>query len=146
MAKYKDWSQLFNRLNNADDSANKVKRHQNDLEHRIQVSCVNWFDWTHRDISKSLLSFANGGKRDAVTGAKLKAEGVRAGAPDLILLLPRGKYHALAIEMKTPKGRQSPAQKEWQAYFESMGGKYVVCRSLEEFIEAIESYLNEERG
>ena len=35
----------------------------------------------------------------AVTGARLKAEGVVAGVSDLLLLVPRGKYHGLCIEM-----------------------------------------------
>lgn len=43
----------------------------------------------------------NGGARDSVTGARLKAEGVRAGVPDLALVID-GKSHFL--EVKTERG------------------------------------------
>lgn len=133
------WEEILARSNDP-----VPKRHQNDLEHRIQVACVNWFRYAHHDMYGSLFAIGNGGKRDAVTGAKLKAEGVLAGVADLILLERNGKHNALAIEMKTPKGSQSPAQKEWQAYIETRGVKYVICRSLDEFIEEIESYIKQQ--
>lgn len=36
-----------------------------------------------------LFAIPDGGRRDAVTGAHLKAEGVRAGVPDMFLAVPR---------------------------------------------------------
>lgn len=45
--------------------------------------------------------------------------------------------------MKQPNGRQQDSQKEWQKAVESVGNKYVVCRSLEEFIEVVNDYLAE---
>ena len=73
-----------------------------------------------------------------------KEEGVLAGVADLVLLVPNAKYHALLIEMKTPKGRQSDSQRAWQL---AVAGNddylYVVVRSLEEFIKVIEEYLQE---
>lgn len=36
---------------------------------------------------------------------------------------------AIAIEVKTDKGRQSDAQKKWQAAWEKHGGLYVLARS-----------------
>ena len=61
---------------------------------------------------------------------------------DLILLVPNANYHALLIEMKTPKGRQSDSQRAWQR---AVAGNddylYVVCRSLDEFIREVETYL-----
>lgn len=122
-----------------DKSKRKPSR---DEEHQIQVACVNWFRVKHRKRAHNLFSVPNGGRRDAVTGAKLKAEGALAGVADLILLYPNTQYHALLIEMKTRKGRQSDAQKEWQTKIEKDGYKYVVCRSLDDFIRTIEEYLN----
>ena len=75
----------------------------------------------------------------------MKAEGVLSGVADLILLKPKGKYAALLIEMKTKQGRQSPAQKQWEADLSKDGEfKYVLCRSVEDFISATKSYLNAE--
>lgn len=48
---------------------------------------------------------------------------------------------ALAIEMKTPKGRQTPEQKTWQRYFMATGGFYAVVRSFDEFTAVVNQYL-----
>ena len=45
--------------------------------------------------------------------------------------------------MKKPGGRQSPAQKERQKDAEANGAKYVVCKSLDEFMKVTIDYLND---
>ena len=114
-----------------------------DLEHKIQCTCVRWFRMQYHQYGDLLFAVPNGGARDAVTGAKLKDEGVLAGVADLILLLPRQGYHALCIEMKTPSkaSRQQPSQKSWQKTVEAQGYRYVVCRSIDDFVTAIDGYL-----
>lgn len=113
------------------------------LESRIQQACVRWFRIQHRKIGNLLFAVPNGGKRGRVTAAILKGEGVVAGVSDLLLLYPTKKYGALCIEMKTPQGRQSKSQKEWQALVEKAGYKYVVCRSIDDFMKEVNDYLNE---
>lgn len=114
-----------------------------DIEHRIQVSCVKWFRLQYRDIGLLLWSTPNGSARDLITGKRLKDEGVVAGVADLFLAVARGGYHGLFIEMKTEKGKQSPAQIEFQKRVEAQGYKYVVCRSLDEFMMVINEYLSQ---
>ena len=75
----------------------------------------------------------------------MKEEGQLAGVSDLIFLHRTKQYGALLIEMKTPKGKQSDKQEEWQALIEPEGYKYVVCHSLEEFQTEIETYLSMEQ-
>lgn len=94
-------------------------------------------------IQKILFSVPNGGARNSITGAILKMEGALSGVSDLILLKPNRFYGCLCIEMKQPKGRQQESQKEWQKAVESVGNKYVVCRSLDEFIEVVTDYLKD---
>lgn len=126
-------------------------------EHRIQVACVRWFAYQFPQYEGLLFACPNGGARDKVTGAMLKAEGVTAGVADLILLVPKrvkvlsafpneAWWHtipALCIEMKTEKGRQSPEQKAWQKKVEAQGYKYIVIRSVEQFITEVEAYLSQ---
>jgi hypothetical protein len=57
--------------------------------------------------------------------------GMVAGVSDLIYL--RDGLPPLCIEMKDETGKQSQAQKDWQAIAESTGAEYVIIRSLEEF-------------
>ena len=121
-------------------------------EHNIQAACVRWFNLQWPQYRGLLFAVPNGGARSKATAGKLKAEGVVPGVADLILLVPKcvkahddeGWYntiHALCIEMKTAKGRQSPEQKEWQANVESKGYKYAVCHSLDEFMAVVNVYL-----
>ena len=44
--------------------------------------------------------------------------------------------------MKTPKGRQSPSQKEWQQQVERYGYRYEVIRDFLEFEKLVKSYLH----
>ena len=71
----------------------------------------------------------------------MRYEGVIKGVADLMLLIPKKGYASLCIEMKTPHGVQSKFQKEWQREAEKYRNKYVVCRSLQEFIYEVNSYL-----
>jgi hypothetical protein len=121
----------------------KQKRSHGNGEHNIQVSCVNWFRYQYPYLSKVLFAIPNGSWRDKITAKNLKDEGVTSGVADLILLKGNKHYGGLCIEMKTPQGKQSPAQKEWQEEAEKNGSKYVICHSIYEFIKEIKSYLHE---
>lgn len=68
--------------------------------------------------------------------------GAKKGISDLLLLVPNEEYHWLAIEMKRPKGVQSQDQKDWESEITKLGyGKYIICRSIEDFMAKINSYL-----
>lgn len=112
-------------------------------ESRSQSACVRWFRLQYPEYDKLLISVPNGVATSATQGRILKAEGMVAGAADLLLLLPNRNHPYLCIEMKTDKGRQSPAQKEWQQAVENKAlARYAVVRSVEEFMTLITDYLN----
>lgn len=111
-------------------------------EHILQAACVQWFRLQYRHLAPLLFAVPNGGARSKATAGKLKAEGVVPGVADLLLLVHNGTSHGLAIEMKTPRGRQSPEQKEWGLLVSAHGYRYEVCRSFDDFQAIIENYLN----
>ena len=76
----------------------------------------------------------NGEKRSPITGAKLKAMGVRPGVSDLIILVNRRPY---ALELKAGRGAPSLAQDLWGDEWVSAGGSYHVGRDLDDVL----SYL-----
>lgn len=119
------------------------RKHPTDEEHRIQCACVRWFRYQYPCLRHNLIAVPNGGRRDKVTGARLKAEGVLEGVSDLILLKRTAEYGALLIEMKTAQGRQSESQKNWQQNISRDGYRYVVCRSLDDFMREVDSYLGQ---
>jgi hypothetical protein len=112
-------------------------------ESRMQRACIRWFRAQYPGYI--LFAIPNGGKRGEVEGGILKGEGVLAGVADLFLSMPSGRYSGLYIEIKTPKGRHSPAQKDFEKRVVMSGYAYVICRSVEEFIETIEKYLHHVR-
>lgn len=122
----------------------RVRKRPSEVEHRIQQACVRWFNLQYPHLRGRLFAVPNGGRRDVVTGAKLKAEGVVAGVADLILLVTNKAFGALLIEMKKPGGIQSAAQRQWQGIVTTNGEyKYVICRSIYDFMREIREYLND---
>lgn len=45
------------------------------------------------------------------------------------------------MELKCGKNRQTENQRKYQEHVETHGGKYVVIRSIDEFIECVKGYL-----
>ena len=112
-------------------------------ESEIQQSCIKWFQLLHRALWEDgvLFHIANEGIRLGGQGRRIKREGIVRGVADLCLAMPRHGYGALYIEMKRPDRYQSPEQRTWQKNIERHGNKYVVCKSLDEFIKIINRYL-----
>ncbi|HXF63049.1 MAG TPA: VRR-NUC domain-containing protein [Caldilineaceae bacterium] len=88
-----------------------------------------------------LFAIPNGGHRHAAVAAKLKAEGVKPGVPDLFLPVPRGGYHGLWIELKVGANQLTPAQQQWIEALARFGYLTVVCYGGAEAIAALEQYL-----
>ena len=84
----------------------------------------------------------NGGDRHKAVAAKLVAQGVKSGVPDLCLPVARRGYHGLYVEMKrTTGGRVSENQKAWLDSLNAEGYRAVICRGAAEAIREIKNYL-----
>lgn len=111
-------------------------------EHDLQVSCVRWFRLEFPEYASLLMAIPNGGRRDYVAAAKLKAEGVVPGVPDLFLAVSSGGWHGLWVEMKNGKaGEVSPAQKEMHERLRAQGYRVEVCRTFDAFVTILRDYL-----
>ena len=128
----------FRRIVNGTDT--KINRTYE--EHDIQSACVKWFRKQYNQYALVLFAIPNGSYKSKTSAAKMNAEGLTAGVADLCLAVSRGGYGALYIEMKRQGGYQKPNQKEWQERCEAAGNKYVVCRSILEFMQEVNSYLS----
>ena len=77
-------------------------------------------------------------------GARLKAEGLKAGVPDLFLPVPIAPYSGLFIEMKRKKGgRLSKEQKDWCEWLPTAGYRLAVCNGFLEAKAVIKDYYGE---
>ena len=112
-------------------------------EHVEQVALFNWADFQRLKMPELQLLHAipNGGKRDRITAARLKAEGVRAGVPDIFLPVAREPWHGLYIELKTRRGRVTEHQKRWIVGLREQGYMAAVCRGWHPASALIKAYL-----
>lgn len=117
-------------------------------EHAEQCVVVEWFNTQHPRHCKLLVASANGAhiagtpKQRAVKITKLKRAGMKTGFPDLLLLVPQGGYHGMAIEMKRRK--RSTTDDKQLAYIELLnahGYFAVLCKGAESAIEMITAYM-----
>ena len=109
-----------------------------------QISLFRWASWQSGTYPQLNLMYhtPNGGKRDIKTAKRLKAEGVKAGVPDICLPCHRGKYHGLYIELKAGKNKTTDNQDEWLAALSAEGYKTAVCYDWETASKVILNYLN----
>jgi len=109
-------------------------------EHQEQAAFVSYLR------ARGIRHFAvpNGGQRSAIAGARLKAEGVSRGVPDLhVASPPASGVVALIVELKRRNGRPSdvtPEQRDWLAYFDSIGCRTKVAFGLDDARAFVESF------
>lgn len=109
-------------------------------EHDLQVTCVNWF----RMVYPQYLIYAipNGGARTPAGARALKAEGVLAGICDLHIPIACKGFHSMYIELKNGKSNNlNENQKKVIPILESYGNMVCVCRTFDEFREAVSAYF-----
>lgn len=124
-----------------------VKRTAKQGERQLQAKCITWFRYQYPQFARLLISIPNGtrftgsDRTRAIMGKRFKEEGMLPGASDLFLFVPSGELHGLAIEMKMPKGVQSPNQHLFEAAVVEQGYGYVMPRTFEQFVAAVNMYL-----
>lgn len=120
-------------------------------EHAAQVALFMWASEPEQ-VAKYpelawMFAIPNGGLRDKITAANLKAEGVKDGVSDVFLPVVRGSWSGLFIEMKRPNGAQgragksTPKQREFVDEMRSRGYGAMVATGFEEARDAIIGYL-----
>ena len=114
-------------------------------EDQIQMAVVQYLElqkYKDRPLSYYAVHVPNGGRMTARMGNKLKKMGVQAGYCDMLIDIPRGKFHGLRLELKVEKGGiVSAAQKERITVLLEEGYQAVVCRGYDKTVEAIEEYM-----
>lgn len=91
---------------------------------------------------KLLYHVPNGGSRHKAEAGRLRAEGVKAGVPDLCLPVARGGFHGLYIELKRRHGgRASDLQIAWMEELMRQGYCVALCEGWERAADTIMQYL-----
>ena len=118
-------------------------------EHKEQVEVNNYC------TRNKILMFAipNGSNKSLTAQRNFKAEGLKAGVPDLMIPIANKYYHGLFIEMKRrakslKNGKKSIShtkvskeQEKWLDGLNNENYKAVVCYGADEAIEVISEYM-----
>ena len=121
----------------------KGTRKNGSPEHDIQVIIVDHLEAME---PAPLFSATVGGVRVAMhTALRMKQAGYKKGIPDLLIFEPRNGYVGLALEVKTPTGRASEHQKDWQIKLQERGWRAEICKGLNACIECIDDYFGESK-
>ena len=77
--------------------------------------------------------------------AKVLSWGLK-GSSDLIgIVSVGGRGYFLAVEVKSAQGRLTPEQSLFGAMVQQFGGCYVIARSREETVSAVESFIQRQQ-
>ena len=114
-----------------------------DIEHRIQQAYFTWAMYARVEYPDLELLYAipNGGARNVQTGARLKAEGVRRGVPDMHLPVARGEFIGLWLEFKTETNYADAEQKKRMERLRAAGHRCEIVRSADDARRITEEYL-----
>jgi hypothetical protein len=93
------------------------------------------------ELEKLLFAIPNGGERNKIVAAKLKATGVKAGVHDIFLAVPRKLYHGLFIELKKIGGKPRPDQLVFMEHVRSQSYAACIVEGWLSARDAIVSYL-----
>lgn len=115
-----------------------------------QIALLKWastYQHNGTKIGRFIFAIPNEAKRSQAHGARMKAQGLRSGVPDLMFAYPHAGQPGLFIEMKSPKpkGKVTDNQKKWLERLQGAGYVTAVCWGMEEAKQVILDYLGQEK-
>lgn len=116
---------------------------QKTSEENEQMCLFRWAEFAEVQYEELKLMYhvPNEGKRSRIAGARLKAQGLKSGVPDVCLPTAHGGYIGLYIEMKVKPNKPTENQKQWLRKLREQGHLTAVCYSWEEAKQLIERYI-----
>lgn len=124
-----------------------------DAFQRSAINLVRSIAATHGVDPRAIMHVPNGGQRNAIVAAKLKAHGTVRGYPDIMVFHPEAllalsrregfgdRKAGLAIELKVWANKPSDEQLAVHRILKSSGWRVVVCYGLGDVENAVTEYL-----
>lgn len=121
-------------------------------EHQEQIAVVRWFRLQYPKLRGCLFAIPNGSHlagtpvQRAKKVQRMKSEGFTPGVADLFLMVPKGPFAGLWIEMKREKYSPSDVSEEQRAFIAlaiDQGYQARVCGGAKAAMATISGYLGE---
>lgn len=127
-------------------------RNKRRFEDQEQAAFFTWLRIRHPLAYEHAYHVPNGGSRGGgdrrsaqIEGARLKAQGVKAGVPDIWIPLRRGAFAGLVVEFKaTPPhdAEVSKEQQQWVLRMKAQGWRSEVVLGLNALRRLIDEYMS----
>lgn len=101
-------------------------------ESTIQKGIINWLLY-----HKCFIWRNNTGSYETAAGHYV-SYGLK-GSPDIIGMLPNGRF--LGVEVKTDTGKQTKEQKQFEERCKACGGIYIIARSIDDLEREVKPML-----
>lgn len=98
------------------------------LESEIQRQIVDWIRYVAPECM--VIAIPNAARRTSSGRASNAVPGLTAGAPDLLVIRPRGEV--LWMEVKTDKGKPTPLQMKFHENLQVRNHACAIVRSLDD--------------
>lgn len=108
------------------------------LEHDSQAAVIDYCNSRNWHL---VFAVPNSGKRSRGAGRYFREEGLKKGAPDVVIPYPRRNFHGAFIEMKREGEKPTTEQKDFIAGLRKEGYQAGVAWSAEEAIVFLDSYM-----
>lgn len=113
-------------------------------EDHLHKAIIDYITLKYGRYRKFLAHPSNEGRRSPFEQFKIVYLGVSAGLPDLMIFLPRGKYHGLAIEVKAKGNKPTEKQFTWLDSLENHCGWMARWTdNIEDGIKIVDLYFQE---
>lgn len=112
----------------------------------IKKGCIDYLQY-QQNLGRLVYLRLNAGDFVVLNkdGSHRMIKGCQAGTTDILVLTNNGRYDApnkfhcipIFIELKSTKGRTSPAQNAFKILVEAQGASYFIIRSVEKLMEVL---------
>lgn len=120
---------------------NKPRNRPKNNESKLQANCVRWFRLQYPKYSRLFFAVPNGANVNYSNRKTLVAEGLVRGVCDTVLAVPNETYHGFFIEFKWDKGKLTDDQQAFILEVQKQNYKVMVCRTFDDFFEAVNKYM-----
>ena len=126
---------MANRANQVSRKGVRLEMKEHDLQKQIfyKYGSLAWLRLWRNNTGKSVgLSLVMKAKREGIMPAFLPVTSYGTpGMPDILgIMAPTGRF--IAIETKSSTGKQTQEQRLWDRMIISLGGIYILARSIED--------------